>query len=134
MNIPPISKKFFTRKTLFSFLIVVIIFYFFLSKINIKNVIKTISNANYYFLIFAFLLYYVSFLFKSFRWKVIIKNVGFKTRLTSIYEIYFLGQFVNSILPGRIGDFYRAQLMKTNYGISRSKIIATIFSEKIIIS
>ncbi len=132
MNILSIHKKFFTKKTLFSFLLAFIIFYFFLSKIDIRNVAKAISNANTYLLVFAFLLYYISFLFKSFRWKVIIKNIGFKTRLTSIYEIYFLGQFVNTILPGRIGDFYRAQLMKANYGIARSKIIATIFNEKII--
>jgi len=132
MNVQSIRKKFFIRKTFFSFLLAFIIFYFLLSKINFENVVKIILNANIYFLIFAFLLYYVSFLFKSLRWRVIIGNVGLKTRLTSVYEIYFLGQFVNSILPGRLGDFYRAQLMKMNYGIARSKIIATIFSEKII--
>lgn len=132
MNIPSIRKKFFAKKTFFSFLLAFIIFYLFLSNINARNVVKTISNANLYFLVFAFLLYYISFLFKSLRWRLIIENVGLKTRLASVYEIYFLGQFVNSVLPGRIGDFYRAQLMKKNYGIARSKIIATIFSEKII--
>ena len=124
-------KKFNIKKAFFSFLIAFAIFYFLLSKINIKNVIETILHSDVRLLIFASLIYYIGFFFKSLRWKILIGNIGLEVKLPRVYEIYFLGQFINSILPGRIGDFYRAHLIKKDYGLARSKVIGTIFIEKL---
>jgi len=126
------NKKVNIKKAFFSFLIAFAIFYLLLSRINIKNVVEIIFNSDVKLLVFAFIIYYIGFIFKSLRWKILMGNIGLEVKLTKVYEIYFLGQFINSILPGRIGDFYRAHLIKKDYGLARSKVIGTIFIEKLV--
>lgn len=65
------------------------------------------------------------------RWKVFLANIGFKEKLSRITEIYFLGQFVNTLLPARLGDFYKAHLMKKNFRIARSSAFGTVFFDRL---
>src|SRR5207244_10783842 len=47
-------------------------------------------------------------------------------------EIIFLGWFANCIVPAKLGDAYRAYLLKLNAGVSFSTTIGTILAERII--
>ncbi len=46
-------------------------------------------------------------------------------------EILFLSWFVNCLVPAKLGDLYRAWLLKGNYGGSASRTVGTVFIERI---
>jgi uncharacterized protein (TIRG00374 family) len=47
-------------------------------------------------------------------------------------EIMFLAWFANCIVPAKLGDVYRAYLLKLNVGVSFSTTIGTVLAERII--
>ncbi len=46
-------------------------------------------------------------------------------------EILFLSWFVNCIVPAKLGDLYRAYLLRGNFGASISRTVGTIFIERV---
>jgi uncharacterized protein (TIRG00374 family) len=46
-------------------------------------------------------------------------------------EILYLSWFVNCIVPAKLGDLYRAYLLRGNYDASISRTVGTIFIERI---
>ena len=46
-------------------------------------------------------------------------------------EILFVSWFVNCLVPAKLGDLYRAYLLKGSYGASASRTVGTIFIESI---
>ena len=127
----PIIKKNQLIKIAVSFLLAFLILYFFISNAQIGEIIKIISNVNFLFLLMAFILFYFVLVIKSLRWKIFLKNAGFNEKFSSIIEVYFLGQFINTLLPARLGDFYKSYLMRKNFKISGSKALGTVFIDRL---
>ena len=126
-----IIKKGQAVKVVLSFLFAFLILYFFISRAEVGKIINILANANFLFLFVAFALFYGVFWAKSMRWKIFLANIGFKEKLSNITEIYFLGQFINTLLPARLGDFYKAHLMKKNFGIAGSRAFGTILFDRL---
>jgi uncharacterized protein (TIRG00374 family) len=98
---------------------------------NLDETVRVISHANPLFLLFAFVAYYLTFPLRGFRWHFILKRVGTELPLKPATEILFLSWFVNCVVPAKLGDIYRAYLLKGNYGASISRTVGTIFIERI---
>ena len=58
-------------------------------------------------------------------------RVGTKVGMRDATEILFLSWFVNCVVPAKLGDLYRAYLLKGNSGASASRTVGTIFIERI---
>jgi uncharacterized protein (TIRG00374 family) len=98
---------------------------------NIDETIAVISRANPVLLLLAFVAYYLTFPLRGFRWHFILRRVGTELPLKPATEILFLSWFVNCVVPAKLGDVYRAYLLKGNYGASISRTLGTIFIERI---
>lgn len=87
----------------------------------------------------AFVLYYMTFPLRGYRWKVLLDNaykgeqekVAHMT-LSGLTEILYISWFVNCVVPAKLGDLYRAYLAKLWAGVSWTKTIGTIMAERII--
>jgi uncharacterized protein (TIRG00374 family) len=90
-----------------------------------------IAHANVWFLLLALMAYYATFPLRGYRWAFILGKVGTKVHLAAATEILFLSWFVNCLVPAKLGDLYRAYLLKANYGGSASRTVGTIFIERI---
>jgi glycosyltransferase 2 family protein len=90
-----------------------------------------ILHANGWFLLAALAVYYATFPIRGYRWAFILGRVGTKLRLAPATEILFLSWFVNCLVPAKLGDLYRAYLLKGNYGASASRTVGTVFIERI---
>lgn len=125
-------KRLFSKKMIFSFLLAALIFYFLLSKIDFFKSLEIVLNSNVFYIVLALLAYYLSYVIKGYRWRLLLLNNGINAGLWDIIEINYLGQFVNCLLPARIGEIYKAHLVKRNFNVSRSQVIGTIFFEKLL--
>ena len=89
-----------------------------------------ISHANPAFLLLAFVAYYLTFPLRGFRWAYLLRSSGTPVAVTDATEILFLSWFVNCVVPAKLGDVYRAYLLRGNYGASMSRTVGTIFIER----
>ena len=99
--------------------------------VNIGRTWSLILGANPAFLLLAFGAYYLTFPLRGFRWRFVLERVGTRVGFRDATEILFLSWFVNCVVPAKLGDLYRAYLLKGNYGASASRTVGTIFIERI---
>ncbi len=98
---------------------------------RIGETVTVISHANPLFLVAAFVVYYLTFPLRGLRWNFILRRTGERLPLRATTEILFLSWFVNCVVPAKLGDIYRAYLLRGNFGASISRTIGTIFIERI---
>jgi uncharacterized protein (TIRG00374 family) len=99
--------------------------------IDLGETWRQISGANPLFLLLATLSYYATFPLRGLRWRFVLSQVGTHIGRRDATEILFLSWFVNCLVPAKLGDLYRAYLLKGNYGGSISRTVGTIFIERI---
>lgn len=127
-----IKQKFFHWRTLIGFVIAIFVIYIFLTKFDLNKAIANISSANILLLIIATIAFYASLPLRGWRWDILLKPSGNAIGWKPLSHYYFISWFANAILPARIGDIYRAYLLKKNNDISVSLSLGVIFSERII--
>src|SRR6266542_70634 len=144
---PALGKRFFNLRTLISFALgfTIIAFLFTRVQIDVGAILDWVRQANPALLVAATVAFYATFPVRALRWKRLLGNVpltergrlGSARRASSLpvavlSEIIFLGWFANCIVPAKLGDAYRAYLLKLNAGVSFSTTIGTILAERII--
>lgn len=144
----PLSKRFLNYRTAISFAIGLAILAFVLSRVdvNVAEIRARLVQTNLPLFLGALLLYYATFPIRALRWQQLLKNVGYANgsdgeaigkhrRMPSVVglaEIVMLSWFANCIVPAKLGDAYRAYLLKSTAGVSFSKTFGTILAERII--
>lgn len=138
---PSLGARFFNARTLISFALgfAIILFLFTRAQIDVAGILDRIRQSNPFLLVAALLIFYVTFPIRALRWRRLLRNVGLhehaRIELPSVFglaEIVFLSWFANCIVPAKLGDAYRAYLLKLNAGVSFSMTIGTILAERII--
>ncbi len=100
--------------------------------INVDEVAAGISRANPLLLAAAFLVFYAGFPLRGWRWRNLLRGTGLRIGLRDATEILFLSWLVNCLVPAKLGDVYRAYLLKINSPASLSRTFGTVFIERIL--
>jgi uncharacterized protein (TIRG00374 family) len=95
------------------------------------EVARLVSQAHVGFLALAFIAYYATFPLRGFRWRYVLARSGMSVPLRDATEILFLSWFVNCLVPAKLGDLYRAYLLRGNFGASISRTVGTVFIERV---
>ena len=80
------------------------------------EVARLVGQANPVFLLLAFVAYYATFPLRGLRWRYVLGADGMSVGFRDATEILFLSWFVNCLVPAKLGDLYRAYLLRANYG------------------
>ncbi|MCC7367570.1 MAG: flippase-like domain-containing protein [Chloroflexi bacterium] len=146
----PLARRFLNIRTAASFVIGLAILGFVLSRVdvNVGEITARLAQTNVSLFAAAMALYYLTFPVRALRWQQLLANVGYTNgddgtgadngrvfRLPSMMglaEIVLLSWFANCIVPAKLGDAYRAYLLKSTSGVSFSKTFGTILAERII--
>ena len=99
---------------------------------DMQSVPGEIARANPLFLVLAFGSYYAGFPVRGWRWTKLLKGAGYKVRVRDGTEIIFISWLVNCVVPAKLGDLYRAYLLKLNSPVSATKTLGTVFMERIL--
>lgn len=90
-----------------------------------------LGQADKGLLLVAFLVYYLGFPLRGFRWTVILRGVGIRVGAVDSTEILFLSWLVNCLVPAKLGDVYRAYLLRLNGDVSLGRTLGTVVIERI---
>jgi len=113
-----------------------IFLFFILKDIDLKLAFSELKNVNYLFFLIMTPIYFGSFVFRTLRWKIILppKNSTKEIKEISFFsylETIFRGWFMNSVIPARGGEVYRAVFFSKKEKISKAKIFASIVLERV---
>lgn len=112
-------------------LVLVFLLFRVILNVDFASTIETVKTADPMLLLAALVVYYLTFPLRSFRWWLVLRNVGTRVRYLDAFEILFLSWFVNCLVPAKLGDLYRAYLLRASYAASISRTVGTIFLERI---
>ncbi len=118
-------------RTLLGFSISAVILYLFFRNFDLSEAAAAASKANWIYIILAFVVYYISLPLRAGRWGKLLKPAGHTIGYGPLTRYYFLSWFANALLPARIGDVYRAYLLKKNKDVSISLSMGVLFSERV---
>jgi uncharacterized protein (TIRG00374 family) len=91
-----------------------------------------IAAVNPLLLLAAFAIFYLGFPLRGLRWALILRDTGFRIGARDATEIIFLSWLVNCLVPAKLGDLYRAWLLKINSTVSLSRTFGTVFIERVL--
>jgi uncharacterized protein (TIRG00374 family) len=112
-------------------LLLVLIFRLVLN-IDVNELVAAIGGANPWLLLAAFGIFYLGFPLRGLRWAMLLRGTGFRLAVRDSTEIIFLSWLVNCLVPAKLGDIYRAYLLKINSTASLSRTFGTVFIERIL--
>jgi len=92
----------------------------------------SIARSNGLLLLSAFAVFYLGFPLRGYRWSLLIRGTGFALGTRDATEIIFVSWLVNCLVPAKLGDLYRAYLLKINSPVSLSRTFGTVFIERIL--
>lgn len=90
-----------------------------------------ILHANPALLVAALLAYYAGFPLRGLRWRLLLRGAGTEISTRDSTEIIFISWLVNCVVPAKLGDIYRAWLLRLNFAVSLSRTLGTVFIERI---
>jgi uncharacterized protein (TIRG00374 family) len=130
----PISARLRDRRTQLSIIVPVVVLLLFvvaLPGFQLGVMVDYILAADPRWLAVAFAIYYLGFPLRGYRWAILLRGIGVRIRVRDSTEIIFVSWLVNSVVPAKLGDVYRAWLLKINYPVSLSATFGTIFIERV---
>jgi len=98
---------------------------------NLQTLPGIIAQANPWWLLAALGIYYAGFPLRGYRWAQLIRGVGYPLKTKDSTEIVLISWLVNCVVPAKLGDVYRAYLLRANYLVSLSKTFGTVFIERV---
>ncbi|AIJ04907.1 hypothetical protein JH146_0056 [Methanocaldococcus bathoardescens] len=126
-----LKNQILNKRMVVSFIVSFGIILYIFSKINLNKLILILRNANVLYYFFAFAMFYLSILIKSYRWRIFLKNTDIDLKLKNAFVIYYLSMFINSLVPAKLGDIYRGYLLKKKTNKSISLGFGTVFIERV---
>jgi uncharacterized protein (TIRG00374 family) len=129
----PLSARLRNRRTLASIFVPAFVLVLFLAALpgfQLDTLVSYILAANPWWLLAAFAVYYLGFPIRGYRWSLLLRGIGLRLSVRDSTEIIFVSWLVNSLVPAKLGEVYRAWLLKVNYPVSLSATFGTIFIER----
>src|SRR5260370_27267648 len=119
-------------RTLISFGILAVVLFVVLTHVQLDYgaSLRAIQQTNLLIYGLAIAAFYFSFVVRTVRWEILLRNTGESNRFGGLFHIIILAWFANCVLPAKMGDFYRAYLLREKTDVSGSKALGTIFSER----
>ena len=136
-----LGRRFFDYRTLISFVVAFGLLFLVFERLDVDfyQTWALITGCNPLFYALAFVSYYLTFPLRAWRWRLLLESAGFRrdngVALPSTWgltQIMVINWFANSILYARLGDAYRAYLLRESAGVTFSKTIGTVLSERVL--
>lgn len=137
----PLRRRIFSFPTLLSFGVAIMFIYFLASRFDIDwtTTWDNVRSMNPWAYGMALVLYYVSFIFRGIRWRILTLNAGLHDDQTAslpsvlrFSQIIVIGWFVNGIAWLRFGDAYRSYAFSEDSGRDFSWSLGTVLAERVV--
>jgi uncharacterized protein (TIRG00374 family) len=127
-----VRRQLFGMRELVSTIIPLALIALFARNVDWSSAAATIGRSNFFLVVCALAVYYATFPLRAARWARLLREGGADVRWRDLLRILFLGWFVNSLVPAKLGDLYRSYLVKRRFGISLSRTVGVVVAERLL--
>lgn len=118
-------------KTVLFFSIGIILFYLIYKDYNFDEILKSLTNINYMWLSVAAVLSVSAHLFRSIRWQIMMKTIGYKTGFWNSFFSVIISYFASLAIP-RAGEIARCVYVNKYENIPVSTTLGSVVSERVV--
>jgi len=114
------------------YLFIIVVFVFLLAYIEPTTLFKRLRTITL-FTIFCFLtIYAFDIIIRSVRWKILLHACGATTNVRHLWSLLHAVWFANILLPSRIGEALRLQIVEEEFHTDTGSTIGTIMVEHLL--
>jgi len=127
-----VRRTLFGRRELISTLIPIALLVLAARNVDWGDAARVLGTANPYLVLIALAANYATFPLRSWRWAMLLRQGGALVTWRDLLKILFIGWFVNSVVPAKLGDLYRSYLVKRRFRISLSRTVGVVVAERLL--
>jgi len=113
------------------FLLTAVFLFFFFRRVDWKEVLRYLTDANIAILVLVFLLTPLHLLMRAFRWKYLLIHEKRDVRLFNLFAGNAIGFTVTFLLPGRLGEIVKPLYVARKENVRPGFALGTVVVERI---
>jgi uncharacterized protein (TIRG00374 family) len=118
--------------TILSALATAVILGFLATLIDWQNTWHEFHACHKGYVLLGAMCHYLTYPVRGARWRQCMAHLSTSKNKAKFGMVVFFHNFVDNIIPGKLGDIYGAHLGRINFGVSRSEAIGSIVFQRMI--
>jgi hypothetical protein len=99
-------------------------------RVDLSGFVEQLKSVNYWWLLPSALCTLIGYMLRTVRWQVILSG-GARAPLRTLFPVLMMGFATNNVLPGRLGEFWRAYLLGRKRGVRKTFALASVVVERV---
>ncbi len=95
--------------------------------IDLDELRDAVAGVEFAWVLPALLLFTTAKYIDSWRWRYLLRGLGVAPPQRALFGAFLIGNMVNNLLPLRVGDVAKIQVLANRYGASRAGLAASVF-------
>jgi len=101
-----------------------------LQRVDLQGFVDELRHFNYVWLFPSALCTLLGYVLRTVRWRVILSGAA-RAPFTTLFPVLIMGFATNNILPGRLGEFWRAYLLGRKRNVRKTFALASVVVERV---
>jgi uncharacterized protein (TIRG00374 family) len=101
-----------------------------LQRVDLQGFVEELRHINYVWLLPAAVLTLLGYLLRTVRWQVILSGAA-RAPIRTLFPVLIMGFATNNLLPGRLGEFWRAYLLGRKRNVRKTFALASVVVERV---
>ena len=99
-------------------------------RVDLAAFVDELKRVNYIWLVPSATCTLLGYLLRTLRWRVILTGAA-RAPLSTLFPVLIMGFATNNLLPGRLGEFWRAYLLGRKRNVRKTFALASVVVERI---
>ena len=101
-----------------------------LQRVDLRGFLDELRNVNYVWLLPSAMCTLAGYILRTVRWRVILSGAA-RAPLGTLFPVLIMGFATNNLLPGRLGEFWRAYLLGRKRNVRKTFALASVVVERV---
>jgi uncharacterized protein (TIRG00374 family) len=111
-------------------LLTVVFLFLALQRVDLAGFVDELRRVNYIWLLPSAVCTLLGYVLRTVRWRVILSGAA-RAPLTTLFPVLIMVFATNNLLPGRLGEFWRAYLLGRKRNVSKTFALASVVVERV---
>ncbi len=99
-------------------------------RVDLAGFVDELKNVNYVWLAPSALCTLMGYFLRTVRWRVILSGAA-RAPVRTLFPVLIMGFATNNLLPGRLGEFWRAYLLGRKRNVRKTFALASVVVERV---
>ena len=101
-----------------------------LQRVDLAALGDELRSVNYVWIVPSAACTLIGYVLRTLRWRLILSGAA-RAPLGTLFPVLMMGFATNNLLPGRLGEFWRAYLLGRKRGVPKSSALASVVVERV---